>query len=156
MDGESARKNERTILQALAERGQRVVADDMGLSESGVSRMKDPEHPLTAYETLALATCDGARALGLGDQIGSLEVGKQADVIAVDMKGPHLGPAPEDDPYVALIHSARASDVRLTMVQGRALYRDGEWTTLDSLSVLSNAWHEARGIERRVDAARAR
>jgi 5-methylthioadenosine/S-adenosylhomocysteine deaminase len=123
---------------------------------AGVSRVKDPEHPLTAHETLALATCDGARALGLGDQIGSLEVGKQADVIAVDMKGPHLGPAPEDDPYVALVHSARGSDVRLTMVQGRALYRDGEWTTLDSLSVLSNAWHEARGIERRVDAVRAR
>jgi 5-methylthioadenosine/S-adenosylhomocysteine deaminase len=123
---------------------------------AGVSRVKHPERALTAREVLSLATCDGARALGLGDRIGSLEVGKQADVIAVDMKGPHHGPTPENDPYVALVHAARASDVRLTMVAGRALYRDGEWITLNHLSVLSDAWNEARGLERRVDAAAAR
>ena len=77
-------------------------------------------------------------------------------MIAVDMKGPHHGPTPEEDPYIALVHAARPSDVRLTMVQGRTLYRDGEWTTMNTLSVLSDAWNEARGLERRVDAARAR
>jgi 5-methylthioadenosine/S-adenosylhomocysteine deaminase len=123
---------------------------------AGVSRVKAPELALTAREVLALATIDGARALGLGDRIGSLEVGKQADVIAVDMKGPHHGPTPEEDPYIALVHAARPSDVRLTMVQGRTLYRDGEWTTMNTLSVLSDAWNEARGLERRVDASRAR
>jgi 5-methylthioadenosine/S-adenosylhomocysteine deaminase len=123
---------------------------------AGVSRVKEPERSLSARDVLALATCDGARALGLGDRIGSLEVGKQADLIVVDRQGPHHGPAPEEDPYVALVHAARASDVRLTMVGGRVLYRDGEWTTMNPESVRADARNEARGLERRVDQARTR
>jgi 5-methylthioadenosine/S-adenosylhomocysteine deaminase len=117
---------------------------------AGVSRVSDPERPLTAQEVVALATSEGARALGLGDAIGSLEVGKQADVIVVAPAGPHHGPDPFADPYVALVHAARPTDVRLTMVAGQVLYRDGAWSTLDAERVERESRDEARALVRRV------
>src|SRR5262245_53153785 len=106
--------------------------------------------PLSAREVVSLATCDGARALGLGDRIGSLEVGKQADLAVVDVQGPHHAPAPEQDPYTTLAHAARASDVRLTVVAGRTLYRDGSWTTLDPGAVRAECRAELQGLRRRA------
>ena len=113
---------------------------------AGVSRALDPSAPLAARDALALATRDGAEALGLGAEVGSLEPGKQADLILVDAKAPHLAPRTEVDPYAALVHAARASDVRLTMVAGRVLYRDGRWSTLDPDQVTAAADAEARGL----------
>jgi 5-methylthioadenosine/S-adenosylhomocysteine deaminase len=95
--------------------------------------------PLTARDVVALATCEGARALGLGDRIGALEVGRQADLAVIAVDRPHHGPDPERDPYATLVHAARPSDVRLTMVEGRVLYRDGAWSTLDPASVVADA-----------------
>lgn len=109
--------------------------------------------PLTAREVVALATRDGARALGLEGTTGSLEAGKQADVAVVDVGGPHHGPSPERDPYTTLAHAARASDVRLTMVSGRVLYRDGAWTTLDPAAVRAEARAELDGLLRRASLA---
>jgi 5-methylthioadenosine/S-adenosylhomocysteine deaminase len=106
--------------------------------------------PLSAHEVVSLATCEGARALGLGDAIGSLEVGKQADLAVVDVQGPHHAPAPERDPYTTLVHAARASDVRLTLVAGRALYRDGAWTTLDPRAVRAECKAELAGLLKRA------
>jgi 5-methylthioadenosine/S-adenosylhomocysteine deaminase len=123
---------------------------------AGIGRTLHPEQPLAAREILALATCDGARALGMGDRIGSLEAGKQADVIVVSADAPHHAPQPERDPYATLVHAARASDVRLTMVAGRALHRDGAWTTLDAERALADARAEARGLMRRAELAGTR
>jgi 5-methylthioadenosine/S-adenosylhomocysteine deaminase len=123
-------------------------------SSSGEAAGTAPGPPaLTARDVVALATCDGARALGLGDTIGSLEIGKQADIAVVDTGGPHHGPSPERDPYTALVHAAGASDVRLTMVAGRVLYRDGAWTTLDPAAVLAEARAELDGLLRRASLA---
>lgn len=85
---------------------------------------------LPAEEVLALATIDGARALGMEDRIGSLEAGKQADLIVVDGDAPNL--VPRYDPYSHLVYAARGDDVILNMVGGRALYRDGRYQTLDA------------------------
>jgi len=104
---------------------------------------------------LALATCEGARALGLGATTGSLERGKQADVIVVDHTAPHLAPNETLDPYTTLVHAARATDVRLTMVAGRILYRSGTWTTLEPERVASEARAEARGLVLRAGIGRA-
>ena len=123
---------------------------------AGIGRTLHPEQPLAAREILALATCDGARALGMGDRIGSLEAGKQADVIVVSADAPHHAPQPERDPYTTLVHAARASDVRLTMVAGRALYRDGAWATLDAERALADARAEARGLKRRAELTETR
>jgi len=122
---------------------------------AGIARVKHADEPLTARDVLALATRDGARALGLGETTGSLEAGKQADVIVVDVSAPHHAPNEAVDPYATIVHAARASDVRLTMVAGRVLYRGGEWSTLDAARAASDARAEALGLVRRAETGRA-
>ncbi|NOT34316.1 MAG: amidohydrolase family protein [Candidatus Eisenbacteria bacterium] len=125
---------------------------EMG-SAGAISRVKDSARPLAAREVVALATCEGARALGLADRIGRLQVGLDADVIAVDVSGPHHGPEPEHDPYAALVYAARGADVALTMVAGRVLYRERAWTTLDPKAAVADARAERRGLLRRLGLA---
>ena len=64
-----------------------------------------------------MATIDGARALGLEAEIGSIEVGKRADVIVVELNRSHSSPSP--DVISALVYSAQASDVRSTIIDGQ-------------------------------------
>jgi 5-methylthioadenosine/S-adenosylhomocysteine deaminase len=118
-----------------------------------ITRALEPAEHLTPREVLALATCEGARALGLGGVTGSLEPGKQADVIVVDHTALHQAPNETRDPYLTLVHATRASDVRLTMVAGRILYRDGEWKTLDAERAIAEARAEARALAQRAEAA---
>ena len=120
---------------------------------SGVSRVVDPAQPLDARDVLALATCDGARALGLAHATGSLEAGKQADVVVIDATGPHVAPNPLHDPYGTIVHASRASDVRLTMVAGRVLYVNDAWSTLDAERAIAEARTEAAGVLKRMEAA---
>jgi 5-methylthioadenosine/S-adenosylhomocysteine deaminase len=84
-----------------------------------------------------MATIRGARALGLGDNIGSIEVGKQADLVLVDAAAPHL--APRHDPVALLVYSAQAADVSTVIVAGRILLEERQLTTLDLPSVLAAA-----------------
>ncbi|HYJ79985.1 MAG TPA: amidohydrolase family protein [Longimicrobiaceae bacterium] len=84
-------------------------------------------------DLLRLATVDGARALGLEDRVGTLEPGKDADLCAVSLAAPHVRPV--HDPVAALFHAARGSDVVLTAVRGRVLYRDGRVLTLDEAAL---------------------
>ncbi|MDR3710180.1 MAG: amidohydrolase family protein [Capsulimonadaceae bacterium] len=91
----------------------------------------------TARQMVELATLGGARALGLEHRVGTLAPGREADLIAVDMSRAHTTPATE--PYGALVFAARAGDVRLTMIGGRVVYRDGHWSTLDAPGILDAA-----------------
>lgn len=91
-----------------------------------------------ARQALRMATIEGARAIGLAEEIGSLEVGKWADLIVVGTDGYHQ--QPYYDPYSLLVYSTKASDVRLTMVAGKILMRDGEVLTVDADTVLAKAW----------------
>jgi 5-methylthioadenosine/S-adenosylhomocysteine deaminase len=77
---------------------------------------------LTARDALWMATREGARALGLAHELGSIEPGKRADLILVERDRPHL--APDADPYSTLVYAARGMDVRLTMVDGVVLVSD--------------------------------
>ncbi len=86
-----------------------------------------------AEQALHLATLGGAEALGLSSSIGSLETGKQADLIAVDLAGIHTMPV--YSPVTAIVHSARASDVILTMVGGEVLLEKGTVATLDEVGL---------------------
>jgi 5-methylthioadenosine/S-adenosylhomocysteine deaminase len=93
----------------------------------------DPHWP-TAAAMLAMLTIDGARALRLDDRIGSLEVGKCADLIAIDLAGVQTTPA--SDPVTTIIFSASARDVVMTMVDGRILYQGDHLLTLDQPQIL--------------------
>lgn len=84
---------------------------------------------LPAYEALKMATVNGARAQGRADETGRIEIGLDADLIMIDSNSPHLRPI--YDPVAAVVYSAHGSDVCMTMVRGRVLYRNGEWLTLD-------------------------
>ncbi|HET7230466.1 MAG TPA: amidohydrolase family protein [Longimicrobium sp.] len=88
---------------------------------------------LTPADLLRLVTIDGARALGLGDRIGTLEPGKDADLCAVSLSAPHVRPV--HDPAAALFHAARGTDVILTAVRGRVLFADGVVRTLDEAAL---------------------
>ncbi|WP_427923129.1 amidohydrolase [Streptomyces sp. cg40] len=89
---------------------------------------------LTSRQALHHATLQSARAVGLGDSIGSIEPGRRADIILVDLTGPHTQPV--HDLAATLVHSARSADVRTTIVDGRVLMRDRELLTLDVPAVV--------------------
>lgn len=82
-----------------------------------------------ARQALLMATAEGARALDLHDQIGSLETGKKADIIIVDFDKPHLHPLYNVVSH--LVYAATAADVDTVLVDGRVLLRNGELTTLE-------------------------
>ena len=92
---------------------------------------------LPAPTVLDMATRDGAAALGLGAKVGSLEVGKRADVIMVDVRGPRQ--TPMYDPVAHLVYSAHGDDVTTTIVDGKVLMRDRKVLTLDETAVLAAA-----------------
>jgi len=104
---------------------------------------KDPTI-LDAHRVLKMATIDGARAIGLGDITGSLEVGKQADVIVLDTKRPHLTPL--YSPWSHVVYAARGNDVVYTVVAGRIVVADGCLKTLD----IDNVIDDARKVSRRI------
>ncbi len=97
------------------------------------ARHRDFNWP-TADLALKLMTLDGARALGLAREIGSLEANKQADLIAIDLSRTHN--APLHDPAAAIIFSVASSDVLLTMVAGRILFDGQQVKTLDEAELL--------------------
>jgi 5-methylthioadenosine/S-adenosylhomocysteine deaminase len=104
---------------------------------------------LTARDALWMATREGARALGMSSEIGSIEPGKQADLILVDRDRPHMIPDP--DPFSTLAYSATGSDVRLTMVGGRILHQDFALTELDRAYIVAVARSAAAELAARAD-----
>jgi 5-methylthioadenosine/S-adenosylhomocysteine deaminase len=100
-----------------------------------------------ARTALEMATIEGARALGMDKQIGSLEPGKRADVIAVSLGAPRQ--TPMYDVLSHLVYTTHGDDVRATIVNGRVLMRDRKVLTLDESAVLN----EARGYAEKVRAA---
>jgi 5-methylthioadenosine/S-adenosylhomocysteine deaminase len=97
---------------------------------------------LPAQRTLRLATIDGARALGLGEEIGSLEVGKRADVILINLDCLHSSPRPADI-VSSIIYSGQASDVQIVIINGQILMRDRELLMMNEKEVIMEANHEA-------------
>jgi 5-methylthioadenosine/S-adenosylhomocysteine deaminase len=92
---------------------------------------------ITAEEILEMLTINGARVLGIDRQVGSLEVGKQADVIVIDFMQPHLLPTGRWVPK--LIYSARGSDVIHTVVDGQVVMEQRKVLTLDEVKIMDQA-----------------
>jgi 5-methylthioadenosine/S-adenosylhomocysteine deaminase len=92
---------------------------------------------LPAYTTLRMATLNGARALGLDDETGSLEIGKSADIVALDLRDPDTQPVYR--PVSQIVYAAGRDQVQHVWVAGRHLIRCGEPTTLEPAAILEEA-----------------
>jgi cytosine/adenosine deaminase-related metal-dependent hydrolase len=126
------------ILQLLRENiaGQKARARAVGGSEGMLSGNRLTSRP-TCHELLELATRKGAEVLGLDRDVGSLEPGKKADVITVDMANPYL--TPTKDPLTSIVLYGTSSDIDTVIVDGSILKRDKSLTTIDLPDALGRA-----------------
>jgi len=99
-------------------------------------RLLDPQ-TMPATAVLEMATVRGAKAMGMGSEIGSIEVGKKADLVLINLKKPHLTPFREI--VSNIVYSAMGSDVDTVMVDGRLLLRHGKALTLDEGKIVGEA-----------------
>ena len=100
---------------------------------------------MDAKTVVEIATITGARAIGLDHQIGSLEVGKQADLIVIDTHAPHLVPLYHPESHI--VYAAKSSDVRDVVVDGRLLVRNRQILHLDVKEIMANVREVARHIK---------
>ena len=114
------------------------------IQEDGVDDFWQP------VDVLRMGTMGGAQAMGLAGQIGSVEVGKQADLVAFDFRRPHLVPCV--NPVGNLVHTAQGRDVEHVWVAGRQVVASGQPTQVDMDQILDDAqraanalWQRARG-----------
>lgn len=103
------------------------------------------------YTVLRMATVDGAHALGLASVCGTVEVGKRADLILVDIRKPHFQPV--NDLVSQLVHCAKAADVDTVVADGRVLMRGRECAFLDEEETLRRAQAAQRDLMQRLSAA---
>jgi 5-methylthioadenosine/S-adenosylhomocysteine deaminase len=104
---------------------------------------------LSAWRALHLATIDGARALGLEREIGSLEVGKRADLMLVNLNRLHSTPLPTDIAS-AIVYSAQSSDVQTVIIDGQMIMRDRELLTINEQEVIEEANLESKLLQERA------
>lgn len=102
---------------------------------------------LKAEDAVRMMTIEGARALHLGDEIGSLEVGKQADIIAVDIDKPHA--VPMYNPYTHLVYSGVGTDVKHAFIAGRQILKNRVVTTLDEAAIVQEVREWGKKIAHR-------
>ena len=107
---------------------------------------------LTVAQALTMATRDSARVYGLPEDLGHLAPGFLADVVLVDLSGPHNQPL--HDVPANLVYSTRASDVRTVIVDGRVIMRDRELLTLDVMEIVDQVGRSMARLARRVPESR--
>lgn len=118
---------------------------DMTAKLHKVDRLKPTV--MDARSVLTLATMGGAAAIGMADKIGSLEIGKQADLIVINTRQPHL--TPMYSPVSHAVYAAKGSDVSSVMVAGRWLVKNRALLTLDREKIVTDAIEWGRRIGRR-------
>jgi cytosine/adenosine deaminase-related metal-dependent hydrolase len=105
--------------------------------------LRDPK-VLPAETMIEMATIRGAKAVGLDKEIGSLEVGKKADFIAILTKNLHQ--LPVYDPVSTIVHATNARDVNHVVINGKVLLKDGCLTTLDEDEVIKDALKAGKDV----------
>ena len=106
---------------------------------------------MPAERVLRLATRDGAEALGIGDRTGSIEVGKEADLVVVDLDG-YARTSPDGELLSRIVYSAQSENVDHVFAGGRQLVRDGELVGVDLEGLLSRSRTQRRRIAERIEA----
>jgi 5-methylthioadenosine/S-adenosylhomocysteine deaminase len=104
---------------------------------------------MPAKQALRIATIEGAKALGLEEEIGTLETGKRADLIVVNLNTLHSMPY-ENDPVSALVYSAQTSDIQTVIIDGQLVLKDRHLLTLDEESVLEETNRERAELMKRA------
>src|SRR4051812_22146479 len=97
---------------------------------------------------LGWGTRAGAEALGMGNQVGSLEIGKKADIVLLDSRAPTL--APMIDGYGVLVHSASGHDVDTVIIDGKVVLAGGRLTLADGDAIVANAQKAATALWQRA------
>lgn len=110
-------------------------------------REKDPT-VVPAETVLEMATLNGARAMGLEEQIGSIEAGKRADFIIINMDAPHLTPA--WDPVSTIVYAAQGTDVDTVVIDGRIVMQHRQVLTLDEQAILADIRQRYRQVGERA------
>ena len=123
--------------------GQRTRAHSVGGAEGMLSSSRKTRRP-SFYELLELATRQGAEVLGIDGEVGSLEPGKKADVITVDLNNPYL--TPTKDPITSFVLYGSSRDIDNVIVDGVILKKDGLLTTIDMEQALSQAQEKVEEI----------
>jgi len=118
-------------------------------------KYQDPE-VVPAWRALRMATIEGARAVGLGDTVGSLELGKQADFIAIDVSKPTMLPVythPMRNIVPNLVYSARGDEVALAAVDGKVIYAGGNIVAIDEEDYIEavNQYPDAIGAKAQAE-----
>lgn len=116
-----------------------------------VGKLKDLDAAaMDSWDVLRMATITGAKAIGLDHEIGSIEPGKRADIIAVRADTPRMTPFFADGPYFNLqhnlVHAVRGGDVTLTMVDGKILVENGQLKTADLKDIIAEIHRVAPGL----------
>lgn len=125
--------------------------DNMRMAIAGARITTGDVDVLSPYQVLRMATSSAAEALGLGNEIGSLEPGKKADIILIDMASPHFYPHHERFDLIAtLVYNATGNDVSTVIVDGKILMEDRELISLDLEEVMHEAETASQRLWRRV------
>jgi 5-methylthioadenosine/S-adenosylhomocysteine deaminase len=114
-----------------------------------LQKVKHGPAAFSGLDALRLATSEGARALGMEDEIGSLEPGKAADVAVLSLERPELWSSPHVDPHDLVTFGASRASVRHVLVGGRLLVEDGRLTHLDLQEIYRQSHRALAGLIRR-------
>jgi cytosine/adenosine deaminase-related metal-dependent hydrolase len=107
---------------------------------------------MNAKEVFEMATLGGATALGIADEVGSIEVGKKADIVFLDVNRSWNPPLPQNDDelYSSIVYSCSPENVHSAMVDGRWVFRKGELVEIDEATRVRDAKEELRLLLQRV------
>lgn len=103
---------------------------------------------LTAERIFDMATLQGARTLGMEKEIGSIEEGKKADIVLMDLE--HVHSLPEENIYARIVYSARSQDVKSVLVDGKILMKNGELRTIDEAAAVKDIRPQIKKLLNRI------
>jgi 5-methylthioadenosine/S-adenosylhomocysteine deaminase len=113
------------------------LMEEMDLAAKLQKLVRNDPEALSAKQSFEMATIGGARVLGMEKEIGSLEAGKRADLISIDLDAPNA--VPMYDVYSQLVYSLKGSNVNDVIVNGREVVRDKRCLTLDQAAIIAKA-----------------
>lgn len=126
---------------------------EMKLTALSAKNLSGDASFLPAATAIKMATLNGAEAFGLADTIGSLEIGKRADIICIDVNT-HAGNSPMFNAHSAVVYASAREDVRDVLVDGKFLLCDGEYKTIEIKQVLERSDYWRRQIDEKFPMSR--